>query len=98
MYTKIVPVHVGVREFRSKLSSWLDRAANGEEIVVTERGTPRVRVTAVEAEDHRQRLIDAGILTPAKKPLKELDLSDPPEIPGVNLTEILLEQRRSAPY
>jgi prevent-host-death family protein len=91
-------VHVGVREFRSRLSHWLNRAANGEEIVVTERGRPRVVVSAVEAEDHRQRLIEAGILTPAKKPWKPIDVSELPEIPGLSLTEILMEQRRSSPY
>ena len=91
-------VHVGVREFRSNLSSWLARAANGEEIVVTERGEPRVRVEAVDADDRWQQLVDAGVIRPPKKPWKELDLSDIPEIPGVDLTEILLDQRRSARY
>lgn len=89
-------VRVGVREFRSNLSHWLGRAAAGEEVVVTERGTPRVIVTGAGAQGTRERLIEAGVLTPARKPISELDLSDPPEIPGVDLTEFLLEQRRSA--
>jgi prevent-host-death family protein len=93
-----MPVHVGVREFRSNLREWLERAANGEEIVVTERGTPRVRITAVDFEDRWQRLVEAGVITPAKKPWRRIDVSELPEVPGLSLTEILLEQRRSSPY
>ena len=36
-----VTVEVGVRELRENLAEWLDRAAAGEEILVTERGKPK---------------------------------------------------------
>jgi prevent-host-death family protein len=42
-------VEVGVRELRENLSDWLDRAAAGEEILVTERGKPKAVITAAES-------------------------------------------------
>ena len=41
-------VEVGVRELRENLSDWLDRAAAGEEILVTERGKPKAMLSAAE--------------------------------------------------
>jgi prevent-host-death family protein len=41
-------VEVGVRELRENLAAWLERAAAGEEIVVTDRGKPKARLTAAE--------------------------------------------------
>lgn len=93
-----MPVEVGVRELRSRLSYWLGRAADGEEIVVTERGKPRARITGADSADRRQRLIDAGLLTPARRPKRTIRLEDIPEIPGLSLSEILMEQRRSRDY
>lgn len=51
-------VRVGVRELRENLSLWLDRAASGEEIIVTERGVPKARIGA--AEDALDRLAREG--------------------------------------
>ena len=42
-------VEVGVRELRENLAEWLDRAAAGEDILVTERGKPKVRLTQAES-------------------------------------------------
>jgi prevent-host-death family protein len=36
---------VGSDLFRNRLGEWLERAAAGEEILVTYRGRPRVRLT-----------------------------------------------------
>lgn len=41
-------VEVGVREFRQNLATWLDRAAAGDEILITERGRPKARLTPAE--------------------------------------------------
>jgi prevent-host-death family protein len=87
---------VGVREFRSRLSHWLDRAAAGEEVIVTEHGRPRARVTAVDAERTWQRLIDEGLITPPTKPKGKIDVESLPRLKEGTLTEILFEQRRSS--
>ena len=87
---------VGVREFRSRLSHWLGRAAAGEEVIVTERGRPRVRLTGVDARTTRERLIEEGLITPAKKPRRRIDVESLPRMKEGTLTEILLDQRRSS--
>jgi prevent-host-death family protein len=38
---------VGSNPFRDRLGYWLERVAHGEEITVTYRGKPRVRLTPV---------------------------------------------------
>ena len=43
------PVIVGCDDFRSRISHWLDRASAGEEVLVTYRGKPRVRLTPPDA-------------------------------------------------
>ena len=55
-------VEVGVRELRENLSDWLDRAAAGEEILVTERGKPKAVITA--AESAWDRMVREGRITP----------------------------------
>jgi prevent-host-death family protein len=87
---------VGVRELRENLAEWLDRAASGDEIVVTERGRPRVRMTAATAESVLDRLIREGRATPPARPRHPL----PPavEADGNPVTDELLRQRRSRDY
>jgi prevent-host-death family protein len=56
---------VAMSELRSHLSTWIDRVQAGDEVVVTERGVPVVRMTPVGATPTLQRLSDEGIVTPA---------------------------------
>lgn len=89
-------VRVGVREFREHLSEWLDRAAAGEKLIVTERGKPKVQVHAATGEQILDRLIREGRATPATRARRPL----PPPIPveGNPVTDALLEQRRAKDY
>ena len=90
-------VEIGVRAFRNRLSYWLDRAAAGEEVIVTERGKPHARVTGVDRKTTRQRLIEEGVITPPTEPKRRIDIESLPRMRKGTLTEILLEQRRSSP-
>jgi prevent-host-death family protein len=40
-------VTVGSNPFRDRLGYWMERAAAGDDVVVTFRGRPRVRLSAV---------------------------------------------------
>jgi prevent-host-death family protein len=51
---------VGVRELKQHLSDYLDRAAAGEVIRVTDRGLPKVLITPLVANGHLERGIDEG--------------------------------------
>lgn len=59
----------GIREIKNHLSAYLDRVRAGEEIVITDRGRPIARLTAIDASvDRLSDLIDRGIVTPATTP------------------------------
>jgi prevent-host-death family protein len=51
---------VGIRELKANLSEYLARAAGGEEIVVTDRNRPVVRLVAYTAPSDVERGIDEG--------------------------------------
>jgi prevent-host-death family protein len=91
-------VEVGVRELRENLSDWLDRAAAGEEILVTERGKAKAVITA--AESAWDRMVREGRITPRtgtgpRRPL-------PPPVKwdgeGPTLTDYLMYNRGKIPW
>ena len=93
---RAMSVRVGVREFRENLRAWLDRAEAGEEVIVTERGIAKVKVTAPHAENVLDRLIREGKVTPPSRrrrylgPVEEVDTSP--------VTDSLLDDRRAKDY
>jgi len=58
---------VGVRELRNNLSRYLERVRDGEEVIVTERGRAIARVLPIGEERALDRLIAAGLVTPARR-------------------------------
>lgn len=63
---------VAISELRANLKSYVDRARDGERVVVTERGVPVARLVAVDAEGLFERLEREGVLTrpkAAKRPV-----------------------------
>ena len=92
-------VNVGIRELRENLRTFLDRARNGDVVVVTDRGKPIVRLTSVEADEAWERAIAEGAITPARRPRQPIDVKKLPRLRGrPTLTDILLEQRGSSKY
>lgn len=55
------PMDVAVSDLRAHLREWLERAGNGEEIVVTDRGTPIARIVGVGASTTIERLTAEGL-------------------------------------
>lgn len=60
-------MEVGVRELKQRLSSYLDAAERGDEVVVTERGRPKVRIVAISDEGALRRGVDEGWIRPAQR-------------------------------
>lgn len=87
-------VRVGVRDLKAHLSEYLDRAAAGETIVVTERGHAKVQIRALDAEQRIAQGIADGWIAPAAKP-------GPPPIPAarhpgrITIAEAMSEDRGS---
>lgn len=60
-------MNVGVRELKAKLSEYLGRAAAGDAVVVTDRGTPIARIVPLEGTSAIERGIDEGWIEPARR-------------------------------
>ena len=58
---------VGVRELKANLSEYLGRAANGEEIVVTDRNRPIARIVAYTGPSEIERGVDEGWVEPPRR-------------------------------
>lgn len=61
-----VTTRVGIRELKAKLSHYLDRAAAGETIVVTERGKAKAELRPLSVEQRIQQGIEEGWITPGR--------------------------------
>jgi len=60
-------MNVGVRELKQHLSEYLDRAAAGEPVCVTERGVPKVQIVPVPGAGVMALGVEQGWLRPALK-------------------------------
>ena len=92
VYTKTGVTEVGIRELRAELRRWLEHVSDGGEVVVTERGRPIARLIGASRSTRMQEMIDAGLITPAKRP------KEPIKGPGLkvraSVSELVSEQRR----
>jgi prevent-host-death family protein len=59
---------VGVRELKERLSEYLERAARGEHLTVTERGRPKAVLGPLPGGDNLARGIAEGWIKPPRSP------------------------------
>ncbi len=83
-------VTVGVRKFRENLSHFLDLVKEGKEVVViTEHGRP---VARLQGPSNLERLIEEGLVTPARKPRRPLPpLESLPKIGPPYLSDVVID-------
>jgi prevent-host-death family protein len=84
---------VGIRQFRTELRRWIDRAAKGKVVLITDRGRPIAKLTSATAESALDELIRKGIVTPARVPKQPSSAFRPVRARG-SVSEIVIEQRR----
>ena len=90
---------VGVKELKNRLTHYLRRTKQGEEVIVTDRGSPIALIhpiksadKAVSLEARLARLAAQGAVTlPTQKPLKRVRLVN---VSGKPISKVLLENRR----
>ncbi|MBS1846752.1 MAG: type II toxin-antitoxin system prevent-host-death family antitoxin [Actinobacteria bacterium] len=56
---------IGLRELRQHASHWVERAAAGETIDITDRGRPVAQLVAQPSGSMYERLLDSGDIAPA---------------------------------
>jgi prevent-host-death family protein len=82
---------VGVRELHNRLSEHLERVERGAEVVVTRRGRPIARLSAVDREDPLEDLVRRGLATRPDRPRGARGASV--KARG-SVSELVAEQRR----
>ena len=82
---------VGVRELHDRLSEHLERVQRGEEALVTRRGKPIARLSAVGGADPLDDLVRRGLV---KLPLRPRTPKRPRIKPRGSVSELIAEQRR----
>jgi len=55
---------VGIREFKQRLSEYLERVSRGEVVRITDRGRPKALLTGIRQEQTVARGISEGWLSP----------------------------------
>lgn len=65
LYNQVMDVTISV--LRAELSSWIERAQSGEEVVVTDRGTPVARLLAIDTAPLLDQLVRRGVLTKPRR-------------------------------
>ncbi len=86
-------VEVGVREPKNNLSRYLEQVSAGLEVVVTDRGRPVARLTAIGAdvENRLQTLVDAGVVRPPASKVRQR----PVPLPASGTVSDLVAQQRT---
>ena len=90
---------VGVKQLKDRLTEYLRHTKHGEEVIVTERGTPIALIQPIRSADKTAsreaklaRLAAQGAVTlPKQKPLKRVRLV---KVSGKPMSEAIVEDRR----
>lgn len=87
---------VGIKELRNGLSRYIEEVREtGQQVIVTDRGKPVVKLVPLESWDERYaRLVASGAVTPASGPRRRP--IPPPTIkltPGPTAAEIVVRMR-----
>jgi prevent-host-death family protein len=90
---------VGIRELKNRLTQYLRRTKQGEEVIITERGKPIALIQPIRSVEHPvslearlAKLAAQGFVTlPTHKPLKRVRLA---KVSGPPISKTILEDRR----
>jgi prevent-host-death family protein len=63
-------MEVGIRELRGRLSDYLARVGEGDEIVVTDRGTAVARIVPIRGGRALDRAVAEGLVSPPPRPAR----------------------------
>ena len=85
---------VAISELRANLRGWLERAREGNEVVVTERGVPVARLIAIEATPLLDRLTAEGVIGRPTSPERAAASGRPRPRPRRPVAPLVGEQRR----
>ena len=91
-------ISAGIKEVKNNLSRFLARVKDGEEVLITDRGSPVARIVKENREDRALRaalgpLIRKGLISlPSRRVLR--DREAPLKVSGKPVSEMVVEDRR----
>ncbi|HEU5270042.1 MAG TPA: type II toxin-antitoxin system prevent-host-death family antitoxin [Jatrophihabitans sp.] len=85
---------VAVSVLRAELSSWIERAHGGDEVVITDRGIPVARLVPVAGAPLLERLVSEGVLSRPVSADRPSARSAKRVRPRGAVAELVAEQRR----
>lgn len=85
---------VAVSTLRAELADWIERVRRGEEVVVTDRGTPVARLVAIDSAPLLERLTREGVLSRPRSAGRPTASGAPRAKASRPVSELVGEQRR----
>jgi prevent-host-death family protein len=89
-----VVMDVAISDLRAHLSEWLQRAREGEEVVVTDRGVPVARLLGITAAATLERLLAEGVIGRPKRAERTTATGRSRPRPRSSVSDLVSEQRR----
>ena len=90
-------VSVGVRELRQSASQILDQVKEGISVEITEHGVPVAHIVPITRSLYEEYL-ENGRIIPARNPNRVFTMPAGKIAKGKQLSEILIDERRSARF
>ena len=85
---------VAVTELRAHLGRWIDEAREGNDIVITDRGTPVARIVALDSTPVIDRLTAEGVISRPTRSTRPVAGDRQRPTPKRPVADIVSEQRR----
>jgi prevent-host-death family protein len=92
VYTCVMDV--AVTELRAHLGRWIDAAREGNDIVITDRGTPVARIVALDSTSAIDRLTAQGVISRPMRSTRPVAGDRQRPTPKRPVADIVGEQRR----
>lgn len=86
-------MNVSVSELRAGLAKFIDIASDGTDVIITEHGTPRAKLVAIESADTIARLIEQGVITPPTSATRPVAVTADIPTPRGPVSQYVTEQR-----
>ena len=85
---------VAVTELRAHLGRWIDLAREGDDVVITDRGTPVARIIGIASTSTIERLEEQGVIGRPTSTTRPVAGARPRPTPKRPVADIVSEQRR----
>ena len=85
---------VAVTELRAHLARWIDVAREGNDVVITDRGTPVARIVALDSTAVIDRLTAQGVISRPNRSTRPVAGGRHRPTPKRPIADIISEQRR----